>query len=114
MAVARTQDRSIEVIPLGHLQPVSADGLDVAVLLRVLSEVKSGDFGVRMPLEWTGVAGKIADGLNDVIAANHALGEELAKVSRVVGKEGRLSQRVALRGSDGGVVWEHRVGQRPD
>ena len=41
-----------------------------AVLLGVLTDVKNGDFSVRMPLEWTGVAGKIADTLNDVIAAN--------------------------------------------
>ena len=35
--------------------------LDEAVLLGVLSDVKNGDFSVRMPLAWTGVAGKIAD-----------------------------------------------------
>jgi signal transduction histidine kinase/CheY-like chemotaxis protein len=102
-AASRLGDRPVEVIPLGHLQPVSADSLDEVVLLGVLSQVRNGDFSVRMPLEWTGVAGKIADVLNDVIAANQTLGAELAKVSRVVGKEGRLSQRVALRGSDG--VW---------
>jgi HAMP domain-containing protein len=49
-----------------------------------------------MPLEWTGVAGKVADGLNDVIIANQALESELARVSQVVGKEGRLSQRVVV------------------
>jgi signal transduction histidine kinase/CheY-like chemotaxis protein/HAMP domain-containing protein len=75
-------------------------GLDEAVLLSVLSDVKNGDFTVRMPLGWTGMPGKIADRLNDVIAANETLGVELARVSRVVGKEGQLSQRVALRGSD--------------
>jgi hypothetical protein len=32
-----------------------------AVLLSVLSDVKDGDFSVRMPLGWTGVGGKIAD-----------------------------------------------------
>jgi signal transduction histidine kinase/HAMP domain-containing protein/ActR/RegA family two-component response regulator len=74
--------------------------LDEAVLLRVLADVRSGDFSVRLPVDWTGMAGKIADTLNDVIAANQTLGEELARVSRVVGKEGKLSQRVALRGSD--------------
>ena len=79
-----------------------SEELDEAVLLTVLSDVKSGDFSVRMPLDWTGVAGKIADTLNDVIAANQTLGDELARVSRVVGKEGKLSQRVALRGSDRG------------
>ena len=90
------------------------DELDEAVLLGVLADVKNGDFSVRMPLEWTGVAGKIADGLNDVIVANQTLGAELARVSRVVGKEGKLSQRVVLRGSDQSLVGERRVGQQPD
>ena len=88
-------------------QPGSAEGLDEAVLLSVLSDVRSGDFSVRMPLEWTGVAGKIADRLNDVIEANQTLGAELARVSRVVGKEGKLSQRVAYRGSDR--VWAESI-----
>ena len=83
--------------------PVSAatpaDAVDAKVLLSVLAQVKEGDFAARMPLEWTGVAGKVADGLNDVIIANQALEAELARVSRVVGKQGELSQRVALGGS---------------
>jgi signal transduction histidine kinase/HAMP domain-containing protein len=71
-----------------------ADAIDVKILLSVLAQVKGGDFTARMPLEWTGVAGKAADGLNDVIIANQALAAELARVSRVVGKQGELSQRV--------------------
>ena len=58
------------------------DQLDEVVLLNVLADVERGDFSVRMPLEWTGVAGKIADRLNNVIAANQTLGVELANVSR--------------------------------
>src|SRR6188474_2974922 len=85
---------------MGEPQPGSPEGLDEAVLLSVLSDVRSGDFSVRMPLGWVGVAGKIADRLNDVIEANQTLGAELARVSRVVGKEGKLSQRVAYRGAD--------------
>jgi signal transduction histidine kinase/HAMP domain-containing protein/ActR/RegA family two-component response regulator len=77
------------------------------VLLSVLADVKSGDFSARMPLEWTGVAGKVADMLNDVIAANETLGVELARVSRVVGKEGKLSQRVGFQGS--GRVWAESI-----
>ncbi|HEY5059108.1 MAG TPA: response regulator [Gaiellaceae bacterium] len=76
-----------------------ADTIDVAVLLGVLAQVHEGDFTARMPLDWTGVAGKIADSLNDVIIANQALGTELARVSDVVGKQGRLSQRVVLGGA---------------
>jgi signal transduction histidine kinase/HAMP domain-containing protein/ActR/RegA family two-component response regulator len=79
------------------------DQLDEVVLLKVLADVERGDFSARMPLEWTGVAGKIADRLNNIIAANQTLGVELSNVSRLVGKEGRLSQRLVLRGSD--QVW---------
>jgi signal transduction histidine kinase/HAMP domain-containing protein len=84
------------------------DTLDPKVLLGVLAQVKAGDFTARMPLEWTGLAGKVADGLNDVIIANQALGAELARVSQVVGKEGKLSQRVELGGSTRS--WSESVG----
>ncbi len=79
--------------------PTSAEAVDAKVLLSVLAQVREGDFTVRMPLDWTGVPGKVADGFNDVIIANQALEAELARVSRVVGKQGELSQRVAIRGS---------------
>ena len=72
---------------------------DSKVMLSVLAQLHEGDFTARMPLEWTGVAGKVADGLNEVIIANQALGAELARVSEVVGKQGRLSQRVVLGGA---------------
>ena len=85
-----------------------ADALDPKVLLGVLAQVKAGDFTARMPLEWTGLAGKVADGINDVIIANEALGAELARVSQVVGKQGKLSQRVELGGSTGS--WSESVG----
>ena len=46
-------------------------------------------------------AGKVADTLNEIIGANQALGTEFARVSRVVGKEGKLSQRVSSRDRPG-------------
>ena len=76
------------------------DLLDESVLLTTLAQVKAGDFAARMPLTWTGVAGKVADALNEVIIANQSLEMELARVSRVVGQQGELSQRVVLGGSD--------------
>ncbi|MEY2476889.1 MAG: hypothetical protein QOG87_2204 [Actinomycetota bacterium] len=75
-----------------------ADAVDASVLLTFLAKLEGGDFTARMPLDWTGVAGKAADGLNDVVIANQMLEAELARVSRVVGREGRLSQRVNLAG----------------
>ncbi|MCA1694657.1 MAG: hypothetical protein LC749_07960, partial [Actinobacteria bacterium] len=72
--------------------------LDAEALLSVLASARAGDFTARMPLDWTGVAGKVADALNDVMIANQALEMELSRVSTVVGKQGQLSQRVALGG----------------
>ncbi len=74
------------------------DTVDAKVLLGVLAQMRAGDFTARMPFDWTGLAGKVADGLNEVIIANEALGAELARVSDVVGKQGKFSQRVALGG----------------
>ncbi|MCW2850004.1 MAG: two-component hybrid sensor and regulator [Marmoricola sp.] len=76
----------------------TTDCVDGKVLLEVLARVKGGDFTARMPLEWTGVAGKVADSLNEVIISNQALETELARVCRVVGQQGELSQRAVLGG----------------
>ncbi len=81
----------------------TADTFDPTVLLRVLTEVKAGDFTARMPVHWVGVDGKIADGLNEIISANQAFASELKRVSRVVGTEGKLSQRASFKGTD--QVW---------
>ncbi|MEP7178184.1 MAG: HAMP domain-containing protein, partial [Pseudonocardiales bacterium] len=85
-----------ELATNGNTPTKTNDTTELTVLLGVLARVKAGDFTARMPLEWTGLAGKVADSLNDVIIANQAFDEELARVSDVVGKQGRLSQRLVL------------------
>ena len=82
-------------------QQVAADSLDAKQLLSALVALKRGNFSVRLPVEWTGIAGKIADTLNDVIELNEKMAKELERVSRVVGKEGKLTQRASL-GNVGG------------
>jgi len=83
---------------------LATDAIEARLLLKTLTAVKKGDFSVRMPEEYAGVAGKIADTLNDIIALQERLTRELARLSQVVGKEGKLSQRAALAGASGG--WE--------
>ena len=39
----------------------TAEEMDAKLLLAALTALKKGDFSVRMPTDWTGVAGKIAD-----------------------------------------------------
>ncbi|MCT7950696.1 HAMP domain-containing protein [Ancylothrix sp. C2] len=75
--------------------------LDHQQLLRTLVAVKKGNFSVRMPIDQTGMAGKIADTLNDIIELNERLAAELERISNVVGKEGKINQRASL-GSAGG------------
>jgi HAMP domain-containing protein len=81
---------------IGSLPPARSDLLDFNLLLGVLAAVRAGDFNVRMPLDWTGMPGKVADAVNEIIIANQILETELTRVGKAVGQEGRLSQRVIL------------------
>ena len=87
---------------LMHARTEMSDQLDEKLLLGVLTALKKGDFSTRMPTDLTGMAGKIADALNDIMEANEQLTREITEVSRVVGREGRLTQRAALPSSAGG------------
>ena len=61
------------------------EGLDRRALLTALTAVADGDFSVRLPGDWTGLDGKIADRFNDIVAANQKMAKELARVGQVVG-----------------------------
>jgi hypothetical protein len=74
----------------GNSSPVAelASG-DLSVILSSLQTMRNGDFSVRLPGSWTGLAGKIADTFNSIVAANQQMAGELKRVGQVVGKEGR-------------------------
>src|SRR3989454_1743586 len=84
------------------VQEGSRDTLDQKQLLQVLTAFEKGDFTVRMPVELTGVAGKIADTLNEILERQQELVKEFEQVSIAVGKEGHVSQRASLQGATGG------------
>src|SRR3954467_10695945 len=77
------------------------DTLDLDELQAVLAAVRKGDFSVRMRSVQTGLAGKIADTLNDIVELNQQMAQELDRVSLAVGKEGRIAQRAHLSGAGG-------------
>jgi HAMP domain-containing protein/CheY-like chemotaxis protein/signal transduction histidine kinase len=79
-----------------------ADQLDVKLLLQTLMALKRGDFTARMPSDWTGMSGKIADTLNDIIETKEKMVKAVTDVSRVVGREGRLTQRASVPHVSGG------------
>ena len=73
----------------------SRDELDVR-LLEALRRVRRGDFRVRLPAGEGGLAGEIADAFNDVVELNQRTAQELQRISRTVGREGRISHRVSI------------------
>src|ERR1700690_2810858 len=79
-------------------EPVSAD---FSVILASLQTMRDGDFSVRLPGSWTGLAGKIADTFNSIVSANQQMAEELKRVGQVVGKEGRTRERTRFHESRG-------------
>src|SRR3954471_3346326 len=76
-------------------------------LLGVMLAFKQGDFSVRMPNDLTGVNGKIADAFNDIALVSERRAHETARITRAVGKEGKLKQRMTLAGLSGG--WADEV-----
>src|SRR6476620_6823306 len=74
------------------------ESVDANALLTFLEQAKRGDFSARMPLGWTGLAGKVADGFNEFVSVNETFCAELARVSELVGKQGKLSQRIERGG----------------
>ncbi|HXD41009.1 MAG TPA: HAMP domain-containing protein, partial [Ramlibacter sp.] len=69
--------------------------------LAALTDLKKGNASARLPQDWTGVFGKLADAFNDVVAENLRMSHELARLSRVVGKEGKLTERAYVPNASG-------------
>jgi HAMP domain-containing protein/signal transduction histidine kinase/CheY-like chemotaxis protein len=80
---------------------VDSNELDPLELLSVLTEVKNGNFAVRMPIDNVGINGKIFDALNEVIAMNQRMIEEFTKAGNTIGKQGKLTQRIEVPNAKG-------------
>jgi HAMP domain-containing protein/signal transduction histidine kinase/CheY-like chemotaxis protein len=89
------------------LHDTISNGSEMTSLLLALTALKKGKAGVRLPVNWDGVAGKVADAFNEVVELNERMANELARLRRVVGKEGKLSQRVSLGDVSG--FWQESV-----
>ena len=89
---------------LAELRQVASEN---KALLGALSALERGEFSVRLPHEWTGTAGKLAETFNRVVALNERMATELARLRRLVGREGRIHQRASL-GEVGG-SWAESV-----
>ena len=87
--------RNSRLTPL-YDRPIGGDEAINKELLTALTALRKGDFSVRLPLDWVGTAGKIADAFNDVVERNDRMANELERISLVVGKEGKIGQRASI------------------
>src|SRR6266478_2485349 len=69
---------------------------EITVILGALNALKRGDASVRLPADWPGSLGRVADVFNDVVERNERMAQELDRLSRVVGSEGKLGKRGSL------------------
>ncbi len=76
-------------------------------VLAALLAFSKGEFSSRLPAEWSGTDGLIAEAFNDAIANAQRVTDEAARLSSAVGKEGRLSQRMSSPGALGS--WSAQV-----
>ncbi|MDX6681189.1 MAG: hypothetical protein QOG94_1228, partial [Solirubrobacteraceae bacterium] len=76
-------------------------------LLRVLTAARDGDFSVRLRARRRDIIGDIQQRCNELIALNGRQAKELARVSRIIGREGRMTERVSLGTVDG--TWNETV-----
>ena len=73
-----------------------ASELNLRNLLRALQSVRDGDFSVRLPSDLTGIAGKVSDTFNEIVASNQRMAREIERAGQMVGKEGKTRHRVTL------------------
>ncbi|NUR45549.1 MAG: HAMP domain-containing protein, partial [Sphingomonas sp.] len=83
------------------------DFIDRRQLVSALRALRRGDFTVRLPEEVDGVDGEIASIFNEVVSLNEEMTQEFERLSKVVGKEGKITQRGRVKNARGG--WESAI-----
>ena len=78
-----------------------SDRTHLRKLLDAMSALRDGDFSARLPSDWLGIEGKLADRYNEIAQSNQRMAAELERIGQAVGKQGRTRQR-ASAGERGG------------
>src|ERR1700686_3403113 len=90
-----TQERERRTRKSNGPYGAEAKSLDQRKLVRALQAVRDGDFSARLASDQTGLAGKVADTFNEIVASTQRLARELERAGQIVGKDGKTRHRVA-------------------
>jgi HAMP domain-containing protein/CheY-like chemotaxis protein len=74
---------------------------DLERLLDALRSARDGETGMRLPAQQSGLMGDVAKAFNQLAQRREGLTNELGRVSKVIGREGRMTERVQLKGAKG-------------
>ncbi|MBZ9657668.1 HAMP domain-containing protein [Mesorhizobium sp. ESP-6-4] len=81
--------------------------LDRRQILNSLKAFRRGDFSIRIDNIYEGIDSDIADAFNQIVELNDQVTKEFERLSRVVGKDGRIGERGHVRNATGS--WESSV-----
>src|SRR5258706_8410951 len=70
-------------------------------LLAALQAARDGQFHVRLPARGKGLAGDLNRAFNELADGRESLTKEVARVGRVIGREGRMTERAPAAGPAG-------------
>jgi HAMP domain-containing protein/signal transduction histidine kinase/CheY-like chemotaxis protein len=88
--------RSPESDPMRDLRsPGGSPKMQLKQLLQVVRAMRSGDFSVRFPVG-EGAVSDIGEVLNDILELNESTSKELVRVSKVIGHEGKMTERASI------------------
>src|SRR5688500_15714618 len=74
---------------------------EMNLILTALTQLKRGDAKARLPYQGTGAFTKVAEVFNELVEQNVTMAQELARLSQMVGKEGKLKKRASLPSARG-------------
>jgi HAMP domain-containing protein/CheY-like chemotaxis protein/signal transduction histidine kinase len=81
---------------------------DLQELLEALRSARDGETGVRLSAQKRGVMGDVAKAFNGLAERREGLTNELSRVSRVIGREGRMTERAQMKTAKG--TWAESIG----
>ena len=77
-------------------------------LLEALRSARDGEVGVRLPAQKSGLMGDVARAYNQLTDRREGLMNELYRVSKVIGREGRMTERAHMKSAKGS--WADSLG----
>jgi HAMP domain-containing protein/signal transduction histidine kinase/DNA-binding response OmpR family regulator len=80
---------------------------EMTQILNSLTALRRGDGSARLPYHGSSVFAKVAEVFNDLVEQNATMAEEFARLSQVVGKEGKLKKRATLPNARG--FWNESI-----